>query len=102
MAATYILKEERDRRFALVAVQRAPLGMAVEIKKPKRSTEQNRRRWAMLAAIAGEPDSNSAPRWAGRTWDAEDWKDIQSHYLQQNAKNKEQSQADEIRKQLGL
>lgn len=76
---TYILREERDRRFAIVAVQRAPLGMAVEIKKPKRSTEQNRRLWAMLSAIAGDPDSNSAPRWAGRTWDTEDWKDILLH-----------------------
>ncbi|MBP9773532.1 MAG: hypothetical protein KBD00_02780 [Candidatus Peribacteraceae bacterium] len=33
---------------------------------------------------------------------AEDWKDLQSLYIQQNAKQKEQSQADEIRKQLGL
>lgn len=33
---------------------------------------------------------------------AEDWKDLQSLYVQQGAKKKEQSQADEIRKQLGL
>jgi hypothetical protein len=33
---------------------------------------------------------------------AEDWKDLQSLYVQQNAKQAEQSQADEIRKQLGL
>ena len=33
---------------------------------------------------------------------AEDWKDLQSLYVQQKAKAKEQSQADDIRKQLGL
>ena len=33
---------------------------------------------------------------------AEDWKDLQSLYVQQGAKQEEQSQADEIRKQLGL
>ncbi|HRH93491.1 MAG TPA: hypothetical protein PKV72_03075 [Candidatus Peribacteria bacterium] len=33
---------------------------------------------------------------------SEDWKDLQSLYVQQNAKQAEQSQADEIRKQLGL
>lgn len=32
----------------------------------------------------------------------EDWKDLQSLYVQQQAKQNEQSQADEIRKQLGL
>ena len=33
---------------------------------------------------------------------AEDWKDLQSMYVQSAAKQKEQSQADKIRKQLGL
>ncbi len=33
---------------------------------------------------------------------AEDWKDLQSLYVQNAAKGKEQAQADEIRKQLGL
>ncbi len=33
---------------------------------------------------------------------AEDWRDLQSMYVQSEAKNQEQSQADEIRKQLGL
>ena len=33
---------------------------------------------------------------------AEDWKDLQSTYVQTAAKQKEQSQAEEIRKQLGL
>lgn len=33
---------------------------------------------------------------------SEDWKDLQALYVQQSAKLKEQSQADDIRKQLGL
>lgn len=33
---------------------------------------------------------------------SEDWKDLQSTYIQSQAKQTEQSQADEIRKQLGL
>lgn len=33
---------------------------------------------------------------------SEDWKDLQAVYVQQTAKKKEESQADEIRKQLGL
>jgi len=33
---------------------------------------------------------------------SEDWKDLQALYVQQKAKQKEKSQADEIRKQLGL
>ncbi len=33
---------------------------------------------------------------------SEDWKDLQALYVQNAAKQKEQSQADEIRKQLGL
>lgn len=33
---------------------------------------------------------------------AEDWRDLQSMYVQSNVKEEDQSQADEIRKQLGL
>lgn len=33
---------------------------------------------------------------------AEDWRDLQSMYVQTNVKQEDQSQADEIRKQLGL
>ena len=42
MAQTYELREERDRRFALVAVQRAPLGMAVVIDTPDATPMENR------------------------------------------------------------
>ncbi len=33
---------------------------------------------------------------------SEDWKDLQSINVQEGAKNQEQEQAEEIRKQLGL
>ena len=69
--STFILREERDRRFALVAVQRAPLGMAVTIDHPKRTTEQNRRLWSMLQAIA-----DSELTFDGDKIDAEEWKDV--------------------------
>lgn len=71
MVATFVLHKERDRRFALVAVQRAALGMAVVIDHPKRSTEQNRRLWSMLQAIA-----DSDLTFDGDKIDAEDWKDV--------------------------
>lgn len=69
--STYILREPRDRAFAIRAVQLAPVGMAVVIDYPKRSNEQNRRLWSMLQAIA---DSNLT--FDGDTLDAEEWKDV--------------------------
>jgi hypothetical protein len=33
---------------------------------------------------------------------SEDWKDLQTMYIQSQAQQTEQAQADEIRKQLGL
>lgn len=69
--STFIIREERDRRFALVAVQRANLGMAVMIDHPKRTTEQNRRLWSMLQAIA-----DSDLTFDGDKIDAEEWKDV--------------------------
>lgn len=71
MTFTFVLREERDRQFAIKAVERAPLGMAVVIDHPKRSTEQNKRLWAMLQAIA---DSDLV--FDGGKLDAEEWKDV--------------------------
>lgn len=68
---TYVLLEERDRRFALAAVQRAALGLAVVIDHPKRTNEQNKRLWSMLQAIA-----DSDLTFDGDKIDAEDWKDV--------------------------
>lgn len=49
---TYVLREERDRRFALVAVQRAALGMQVKISKPTRTTEQNGHLHSLISDVA--------------------------------------------------
>lgn len=71
MAQTYIIRSERDRGFALAAVMKAPIGLAVVIDHPKRTTEQNRRLWSMLQAIA---DSDTT--FDGDQLEAEEWKDV--------------------------
>lgn len=71
MVATFILDSERDRGFALAAVMKAPRGMAVVIDHPKRTTDQNRRLWSMLQAIA-----DSDLTFDGDKIDAEEWKDV--------------------------
>lgn len=71
MAQTYILKSERDRGFALAAVMKAAVGLAVVIDHPKRTTEQNRRLWSMLQAIA-----DSEMTFDGDQLEAEEWKDV--------------------------
>lgn len=68
---TYLLTEERIRQFALVAVRRAALGMAVTIDRPKRTNEQNRRLWSMLQAIA-----DSSVTFDGDRLEADEWKDV--------------------------
>lgn len=71
MTATFILHSERDRGFALSAVMKARLGQAVVIDHPKRTTEQNRRLWSMLQAIA-----DSDVTFDGERLEAEEWKDV--------------------------
>jgi hypothetical protein len=44
--------------------------LEVEVRKPKRSTPQNRRMWAMLGEIARQVD------WYGQKLDSEDWKHV--------------------------
>lgn len=44
--------------------------MTLELKEAKRSTEQNRRMWAMLGEVAAQVN------WHGQKLDAEDWKHI--------------------------
>lgn len=44
--------------------------LEVEVRKPKRSTPQNRRMWAMLGEIAGQVD------WYGQRLSDEDWKHV--------------------------
>jgi hypothetical protein len=50
--ATYVLREPRDRAFAIRAVQLADLGMQVKISKPTRTGEQNRLLHALLADLS--------------------------------------------------
>lgn len=79
--ATYHLREERDRRYAITGVQLAPLGKEVVIKDPTRTTEQNRRCWSMLQAIV-----DAGVKLDGMDFDpeAEDWYEIlASAYLRQ-------------------
>lgn len=69
--ATFVLQTERDRGFALAAVMKAPLGMAVLISHPKRTNDQNRRMWSMLQAIA-----DSDLTFDGERLEPEEWKDV--------------------------
>ena len=81
MVQTYILRDDRDRAFALRAVQTAPKGMQVRISKPGRTDAQNRRCWLYLAAIV-----KAGIRLEGMEFDPdeEDWYEIlASSYLKQ-------------------
>lgn len=49
--------------------------LEVEVRKPKRSSPQNRRMWAMLEEVAGQVD------WYGHKLSAEDWKHVFSSSL---------------------
>jgi len=71
---TYIIREERDRRFALVAVQRAPIGMQVRISKPTRSDTQNAAIHACLTDIAEQLAWPPPPRNDGEFHDLVWWK----------------------------
>lgn len=72
---TYILLQERDRRFALVAVQRAKIGMQVRISRPTRTSDQNALLHAQLTDVAAQmvwpppPFANN-----GEAHDLEWWK----------------------------
>ena len=68
---TYILEGERDRRYALVAVQGAPIGMQVKISKPGRSDIQNA---AIHAALTDIADQLPWPRDTGELHDVAWWK----------------------------
>lgn len=69
--ATFVLRDERDRQFAIRAVERCPLGKAVVIGPPKRSVEQNRRLHSQLNAII-----EAKTEIAGREWDITSWREI--------------------------
>lgn len=71
---TYIIREERDRRFALVAVQRANIGMQIRISKPTRSDTQNAAIHACLTDIAAQLAWPPPPRNDGEFHDLTWWK----------------------------
>ena len=67
---TIILATEGHRTRAAQAVAKAPLGYRVEIKEPKRSTEQNARMWPMLNDLAEQAT------WHGLKLSSNDWKEL--------------------------
>lgn len=66
--ATYSVTTEAQRKTALDAITRAPLGFSVTCKRGKRSVPQNDRMWAMLTIISKEL------AWHGQQLSPEDWK----------------------------
>lgn len=68
---TWIIRNERDRGFALAAVMKAKLGLQVKISKPTRSNEQNRLLHALLGDLA---DQLPWPKDTGEIHDVEWWK----------------------------
>lgn len=71
---TYILREERDRAFALGAVAKARLGMQVKISKPTRTNEQNKLLHSCLTDIAKQLAWPPPPANSGELRDLEFWK----------------------------
>lgn len=67
---TFILAHDTARARAAQAVAQAPAGYRVEIKAPKRSTEQNDYMWACLTDIAKQSTLN------GKAYTREQWKCI--------------------------
>lgn len=71
---TYIIREERDRRFAMTAVYKAPFGMQVRISKPTRTDIQNAAIHACLTDIAKQLAWPPPPRNDGELHDLVWWK----------------------------
>ena len=66
-----IIYNETERQRALNYILRAPLESRVEIRGPKRTTEQNDRMWAMLTDIVKQRMTCQ-----GREFDTDSWKAI--------------------------
>ncbi len=72
--ATFVLREERDRDFAVRFIQRTPLDgkREVIIRAVRRSNKQNKRYWSMINALV----QSESTVIAGRAWDAVGWHEI--------------------------
>lgn len=75
--ATFILNPT-SRILAIAAVSNAPDGMAVEVREPTRSLEQNAALWRALDCIAKQVP------WHGLKLSAEDWKCLLSASLRKD------------------
>lgn len=72
--STFYLVSPKVKENALEAVRNAPPGYIVEIKEPKRSTDQNAFMWALLSDVA-------KARPEGRNWTPETYKAAFMHFL---------------------
>lgn len=70
MTKRYFLDNDFIRQNAIVAIKNAPVGYVVEVKKPSRSLDQNRKLWAMLNDLAAQVC------WHGRWLNKDDWKHL--------------------------
>jgi NinB protein len=71
----FILASDAVRARVKSFIDSAPIGVRVEIKEPKRSTEQNARMWAMLGDVADQAEH------FGRKYSDDVWKCIFMHDL---------------------
>lgn len=74
MPYTIVLKEERDRQFALKQVYLAKIGMQVRISKPLRTAEQNARLHSTLTDVSKQLAWPPPPANNGEIHDVEYWK----------------------------
>lgn len=71
---TIILAGRSQRHFAHGLIEKAPPGAVVNIRKAKRTVDQNAKMWAMLSDV-----SRAAPE--GRLWTTDTWKAAFMHAL---------------------
>lgn len=67
---TIILAGDTQRQYARRVLDAAPVGYAVIIQQPTRTTDQNSKLWPMLADVSRQVV------WYGRRLTQEDWKNV--------------------------
>lgn len=80
MGRWLFIMSDRERARILSWVQRAPAGYRVEIKEPRRSTDQNSKLWACLGDIASQKTHH------GVRLSPEDWKALFMSALRQEVR----------------